>query len=125
MLAEGDLNHIPSHLLLFDALTPPGEPDSLTESILKALLMKTVATLVSLLSLMAMSALSSVETKAESSNYLGDLTKGKRLTIYIEGLADPSSGFFRVLNTFTRLASILPHTRRRSRKRSPRSLTVF
>jgi ABC-type sugar transport system substrate-binding protein len=60
--------------------------------------MKTVATLVSLLSLMAMSALSSVETKAESSNYLGDLTKGRRLAIYIEGLADPSSGFFRVLN---------------------------
>ena len=35
---------------------------------------------------------------AQSSNYPGDLTKGKRLTIYIEGLADPSSGFFRVLN---------------------------
>src|ERR1700754_1281786 len=35
---------------------------------------------------------------AESSNYPGDLVKGKRLTIYIEGLADPSSGFFRVLN---------------------------
>jgi len=31
-------------------------------------------------------------------NYPGDLTKGKHLTIYIEGLADPSSGFFRVLN---------------------------
>ena len=31
-------------------------------------------------------------------NYPGDLTGGKRLTIYVEGLADPSSGFFRVLN---------------------------
>ncbi len=30
--------------------------------------------------------------------YPGDLTKGKHLTIYVEGLADPSSGFFRVLN---------------------------
>jgi len=32
------------------------------------------------------------------SAYPGDLTKGKHLTIYVEGLADPSSGFFRVLN---------------------------
>lgn len=31
-------------------------------------------------------------------SYPGDLTKGKKLTIYVEGLADPSSGFFRVLN---------------------------
>lgn len=29
------------------------------------------------------------------SAYPGDLTKGKHLTIYVEGLADPSSGFFR------------------------------
>lgn len=34
----------------------------------------------------------------QETNYPGDLTNGKRLTIYIEGLADPSSGFFRVLN---------------------------
>ena len=33
-----------------------------------------------------------------SCNYPGDLTKGKKLTVYVEGLADPSSGFFRVLN---------------------------
>jgi simple sugar transport system substrate-binding protein len=31
-------------------------------------------------------------------NYPGDLTNGKALVIYVEGLADPSSGFFRVLN---------------------------
>ena len=61
--------------------------------------MKTMATLVSLLAL-AMAAMVSppLGAHAESSNYPGDLTKGKRLTIYIEGLADPSSGFFRVLN---------------------------
>ena len=35
---------------------------------------------------------------ASGSAYPGDLTKGKHLTIYVEGLADPSSGFFRVLN---------------------------
>jgi len=35
---------------------------------------------------------------ADAPNYPGDLTKGKHLTIYVEGLADPSSGFFRVLN---------------------------
>jgi len=35
---------------------------------------------------------------ALGSAYPGDLTKGKHLTIYVEGLADPSSGFFRVLN---------------------------
>jgi simple sugar transport system substrate-binding protein len=35
---------------------------------------------------------------AQLSNYPGDLTKGKHLTIYVEGLADPSTGFFRVLN---------------------------
>lgn len=34
----------------------------------------------------------------DATNYPGDLTGGKRLTIYVEGLADPSSGFFRVLN---------------------------
>jgi simple sugar transport system substrate-binding protein len=34
----------------------------------------------------------------DTGNYPGDMTNGKRLTIYIEGLADPSSGFFRVLN---------------------------
>jgi len=61
--------------------------------------MKTKAALVSLLSLaMAATSWSSAGVRAESSNYPGDLTKGKRLTIYIEGLADPSSGFFRVLN---------------------------
>ena len=66
-----------------------GEPDSLImQSRLKAPLMKTMAALVSLLSLMAMTDLSSVEAaNAQSSNYPGDLTKGKRLTIYIEGLA--------------------------------------
>jgi len=32
------------------------------------------------------------------SAYPGDLTQGKHLTLYVEGLADPSSGFFRVLN---------------------------
>ena len=95
---EKHMTRIPSSLLSSHALTPTGEPDSLARSRLKALLMKTVATLVSLLSLMAVTAFSSDEANAESSNYPGDLTKGKRLTIYIEGLADPSSGFFRVLN---------------------------
>lgn len=33
-----------------------------------------------------------------SCSYPGDLTNGKHLTVYVEGLADPSSGFFRVLN---------------------------
>jgi len=37
---------------------------------------------------------SSSGTSAGSSNYPGDLTKGRHLTIYVEGLADPSSGFF-------------------------------
>ena len=61
--------------------------------------MKTTATLVSVLSLaIAATAWSSSGASAESSNYPGDLTKGKHLTIYVEGLADPSSGFFRVLN---------------------------
>ena len=60
--------------------------------------MKTKATLVALLSLATMSASSSPGASAESSNYPGDLAKGKHLTIYVEGLADPSSGFFRVLN---------------------------
>jgi simple sugar transport system substrate-binding protein len=35
---------------------------------------------------------------ASSVDYPGDLTNGKDLVIYIEGLADPSTGFFRVLN---------------------------
>ncbi len=48
------------------------------------------------LAAVAMSSVSSV--RADSPNYPGDLTKGKRLTIYVEGLADPSTGFFRVLN---------------------------
>jgi simple sugar transport system substrate-binding protein len=60
--------------------------------------MKMKATLLALLSLAAMSANSSSGAGADSSSYTGDLTKGKHLTIYIEGLADPSSGFFRVLN---------------------------
>jgi ABC-type sugar transport system substrate-binding protein len=60
--------------------------------------MKTMATLASLLLLMAATASSSPAASAESSNYPGDLTQGRHLTIYIEGLADPSSGFFRVLN---------------------------
>jgi ABC-type sugar transport system substrate-binding protein len=61
--------------------------------------MKTIVRLVfALSSAMALTALSSPSVNAQSSNYPGDLTKGKRLTIYIEGLADPSSGFFRVLN---------------------------
>jgi hypothetical protein len=54
---------------------------------------------------MAVTALSSLEASAESSNDPGDLTKGKHLTIYVEGLADPSSGFFRVLNNGARRAS--------------------
>ncbi len=33
-----------------------------------------------------------------SCNYPGDLTNGKHLVIYVEGLANPSSGFFRTLN---------------------------
>ncbi|MER5704077.1 substrate-binding domain-containing protein [Micromonospora sp. NPDC002296] len=37
-------------------------------------------------------------TEGSGSAYPGDLTNGKRLTIYVAGLADPSSGFFRVLN---------------------------
>ena len=61
--------------------------------------MKMMVRLVSALSLaMAVSAVSSPGADAQSPNYPGDLTKGKHLTIYIEGLADPSSGFFRVLN---------------------------
>jgi simple sugar transport system substrate-binding protein len=35
---------------------------------------------------------------SSGSAYPGDLTKGKKLTVYVEGLADPSTGFFRVLN---------------------------
>ena len=58
--------------------------------------MKTTATVLSLA--IAATAWSSSGVSAESSNYPGDLTKGKHLTIYVEGLADPSSGFFRVLN---------------------------
>jgi simple sugar transport system substrate-binding protein len=60
--------------------------------------MKTMATLFSLLSLATAVTASSFGAAAESSNYPGDLTKGKHLTIYVEGLADPSSGFFRVIN---------------------------
>ena len=60
--------------------------------------MKTMATLVPLLSLAMAVMLRPPRASAESSNYPGDLTKGKHLTIYVEGLADPSSGFFRVLN---------------------------
>src|SRR5271165_2409712 len=60
--------------------------------------MKMKATLVALLSFAAMSASYSSGASAQTSNYPGDLTKGKHLTIYVEGLADPSSGFFRVLN---------------------------
>lgn len=33
-----------------------------------------------------------------SCNYPGDLTGGKSLVIYLEGLGDPTSGFFRTLN---------------------------
>lgn len=33
-----------------------------------------------------------------SCNYPGDLAKGKHLVIYLEGLGDPTSGFFRTLN---------------------------
>jgi len=61
--------------------------------------MKTMVRLVlAVSSVLAVTGLSSPGANAQSSNYPGDLTKGKRLTIYIEGLADPSSGFFRVLN---------------------------
>lgn len=35
---------------------------------------------------------------SSAGSYPGDLTHGKHLTVYVEGLADPSSGFFRVLN---------------------------
>src|SRR5271156_6417201 len=59
--------------------------------------MKATATFVGLLTL-ATAAWSGSHASAQSSNYPGDLTKGKHLTIYIEGLADPSAGFFRVLN---------------------------
>jgi simple sugar transport system substrate-binding protein len=58
--------------------------------------MKMKATFVAGLSL-AMALTTSSKSNA-TSNYPGDLTKGKHLTIYVEGLADPSSGFFRVLN---------------------------
>ena len=68
--------------------------------------MKMKATFVAVLSLAILVAASSKSsdassssgTNAGSSNYPGDLTKGRHLTIYVEGLADPSSGFFRVLN---------------------------
>jgi len=33
-----------------------------------------------------------------SCNYPGDLTNGKHLVVYVEGLANPSAGFFRTLN---------------------------
>jgi len=49
-------------------------------------------------SLAAIAASAVPVTAADSTNYPGDLTKGKHLVIYVEGLADPSSGFFRVLN---------------------------
>ncbi|MDT7548435.1 MAG: simple sugar transport system substrate-binding protein [Actinomycetota bacterium] len=48
--------------------------------------------------LTACSKSSSGSTSSSGSAYPGDLTKGKHLTMYVEGLADPSSGFFRVLN---------------------------
>jgi simple sugar transport system substrate-binding protein len=60
--------------------------------------MKMNAALVATLSLTMLATSSSCGVSAESSSYPGDLTKGKRLTIYVEGLADPSTGFFRVLN---------------------------
>ncbi len=59
--------------------------------------MKINVSLVAALSF-AMAAAAGSGARAASENYPGDLTKGKHLTIYIEGLADPSSGFFRVLN---------------------------
>jgi simple sugar transport system substrate-binding protein len=58
--------------------------------------MKTTAVFAGLLT-WAAAALGGFDACAQSS-YPGDLTKGRRLTIYIEGLADPSAGFFRVLN---------------------------
>ena len=58
--------------------------------------MKMKSTLVAALSLAMVVTWSSSGISA--GNYPGDLTKGKHLTIYVEGLADPSSGFFRVLN---------------------------
>jgi hypothetical protein len=100
-----------------------------------------IVTLVSMLSLAIAAAWWSSGAIAESANYPGDLTKGKRLTIYIEGLADPSSGFFRVLNNGAQQAgrdlgvdvkyvsippaSISPRTPRRSRRPSRPSLTAF
>jgi hypothetical protein len=60
--------------------------------------MKMKSTLVAALSLAMVVTSSSSGISAGSPNYPGDLTKGKHLTIYVEGLVDPSSGFFRVLN---------------------------
>jgi simple sugar transport system substrate-binding protein len=60
--------------------------------------MKMKTALMTMLSLAAVATSPSWSLGAESTNYPGDLTKGKHLTIYVEGLADPSSGFFRVLN---------------------------
>src|SRR5277367_3767613 len=60
--------------------------------------MRMKATLVAGISVAMLAASSSTDISAGSANYLGDLTKGKHLVIYVEGLADPSSGFFRVLN---------------------------
>src|ERR1700749_5347830 len=59
--------------------------------------MKMKATLVSALSV-TMLVTAYAKSGETSSNSPGDLTKGRPLTIYVEGLADPSSGFFRVLN---------------------------
>ena len=60
--------------------------------------MRTTTMFAGLLSLPIILAGGTAATLAQSANYPGDLTKGKHLTIYVEGLADPSAGFFRVLN---------------------------
>jgi hypothetical protein len=69
-----------------------------------------------------------------------EFTTGTVLEVDVEGLADPSSGFFRVLNngaqqagkdlgvdvnTFTRPASTSHRTPRRSRRLSRPSLTAY
>jgi simple sugar transport system substrate-binding protein len=66
---------------------------------------RTGIAVLTVLSVVALAGCSGASTGGQSSGgasspsaYPGDLTKGKHLTIYVEGLADPSSGFFRVLN---------------------------
>lgn len=53
---------------------------------------------VPLVLVMAGTAVAQDESNQASCNYPGDLTGGKPLVITVEGLGDPSSGFFRTLN---------------------------